>query len=183
MDLDQLEEMEEVGNYQELTPYHQDMSMANCWQRWQKEKVRLMEKAQERIVMMNKKDQMIIKLARIRHEITGTSQSIQVILNGRYQLEQGWEEVSYCRTFREQKVPEDILEPLRITAEAIGVLTLQAGAVALPLPVQTLGIDREALEITVAKRGSGIQILYKRRDQKNIPATNHDLKSRAIFLN
>jgi hypothetical protein len=49
------------------------------------------------------------KLTRIRHAITGTSQPIQVILNGSYQWGQGWEEVSYCRTFKQRKIPEDIL--------------------------------------------------------------------------
>lgn len=66
------------------------------------------------------------KLAKIRHAIAGTSQPIQVVLNGRYEWEQGWESVSYCRTYRERKIPEDILEPLRITANAIGALAFQA---------------------------------------------------------
>jgi hypothetical protein len=120
-------------------------------------------------------------LAKIKHAITDLSQPIQVILNGRYQWQQGWEEVSYCRTLRERKEPEDILEPLRITAQQIGVLTLQVGAVALPLPIQALGIERDALEVTVVKRGTGIQIFYERRDQKGLPAANHDLKFRAMF--
>jgi hypothetical protein len=97
------------------------------------------------------------KLARIKHAIIGTSQPIQGILNGQCEWEQGWENVSYCGTYKERKIPEDILEPLRITASAIGALTLEAGAVALPFPVQVLGVDREALVVTVIKRGSEIQ--------------------------
>jgi hypothetical protein len=120
------------------------------------------------------------KLAKIKHAISDVNQPVQVILNGRYQWEQGWESVSYCRTFNERKVLEDILEPLRITANAIGTMALEAGAVALPLPIQLFGIEREALEITVAKRGSGIQIYYERKDQKDL-TTNHELKFRAMF--
>jgi hypothetical protein len=81
----------------------------------------------------------------------------------------------------ERKVPEDILEPLRVTANAIGVLTLQAGATTLPLPIQLLAAEREALEITVAKRGSRIQVFYERKDQKRLFAIKHDLKLRAMF--
>jgi hypothetical protein len=92
------------------------------------------------------------KLAKIKHAIADLSQPVQVILNGRYLWQQNWEEVSYCRTFVERKVSKDILEPLRITAHAYGVVSLQAGAETLPLPIQALAIPRSELEITVAKR-------------------------------
>jgi hypothetical protein len=62
------------------------------------------------------------KLAKIKHAITGTSQPIQVILNGRYSWGDGWDNVSYCRTFKERAVFEDILDYLKITANAIGFL-------------------------------------------------------------
>jgi hypothetical protein len=93
------------------------------------------------------------KLTQVKHAITGTSQPMQVIRNGKYQWEDGWERVSYCRTFLDRKVPEDILEPLRITANAIRVLAFQAGSGdlrmgegVLPLSIQLLDIEREALE-------------------------------------
>jgi hypothetical protein len=70
------------------------------------------------------------KLAKIRHAITGTNQPVQVILNGRYRWGDGWDNVSYCRAFKERKVSEDILEPLTITANAIGIMALEAGAIA-----------------------------------------------------
>jgi hypothetical protein len=100
-------------------------------------------------------------LTKIKHAIADLSQPVQVILNGRYLWQQEWEEVSYRRTFVERKVPEDILEPLKITAHAYGVVSLQAGVETLPLPIQALAIPRSELEITVAKRGPGMQIYYQ----------------------
>jgi hypothetical protein len=109
------------------------------------------------------------KLAKIKHAIADLSQPVQVILNGRYQWEQGWENVSYCRLFKEPKVQEDILEPPRIMANAIGVMAFEAGAVRLPLPIQLLGAERESLEIT------------ERKDQAWPPLVNHELKFKAMF--
>jgi hypothetical protein len=60
-------------------------------------------------------------------------------------------------------------------------MAIQAGATALPLAIQALGIDREELEVTVAKRGAGIQIHYKRKDQSIEPKAVHNLKFRAMF--
>jgi hypothetical protein len=93
----------------------------------------------------------------------------------------GWEEINYCRTFLERKVPEDTLEPLRITAQKIGELTLQAGAVTVASPFQSLGINREELEAVVFKRGAGIQVLYERKDQIGVRKGGHTLKFRAMF--
>jgi hypothetical protein len=111
------------------------------------------------------------KLAKIMH----------AILQGRYPWNQDWEEVSYCRTFIERKVPEDILEPLRITAHAYGVISLQAGAETLPLPIQALAIPRSELEITVAKRGTGVQIYYQRNGQLVMPLIDYRLRFRATL--
>jgi hypothetical protein len=51
----------------------------------------------------------------------------------------------------------------------------------LPLPIQALAIRREALEITIAKRGPGIHVFYERRDQRVFPTVHHDLKFRAML--
>jgi hypothetical protein len=106
---------------------------------------------------------------------------VQVILQGRYAWNQDWDEVSYCRTFIERKVPDDILEPLKITAHAFGVVSLQAGAQTLPLPIQALAIPREELEITVAKRGTGVQIYYQRKDQLALSLIDFKLRFRAML--
>jgi hypothetical protein len=73
------------------------------------------------------------------------------------------------------------LEYLTITANAIGAMALEAGATNLPLPIQALGIDRELLEITVTKRGSGIQIYYERKEESMEPKAARGLRFRAMF--
>jgi hypothetical protein len=78
-------------------------------------------------------------------------------------------------------VSEDILDYLRITANAIGVMALEAGAMNLPSAIQALGIDRELLEIAVVKRGTGIQIFYERKEESIEPKAHHDLRFRAMF--
>jgi hypothetical protein len=60
-------------------------------------------------------------------------------------------------------------------------VSLQSGAETLPLPIQALAIPREELEITVAKRGPGIQIYYQRKDQLVLPAFDRALRFRAML--
>jgi hypothetical protein len=60
-------------------------------------------------------------------------------------------------------------------------MALEAGATALSLPIQALGIDREELEIKVIKRGPGIQIFYERKEESIEPKVVHELKFRAMF--
>jgi hypothetical protein len=121
------------------------------------------------------------KLDQIRHAIEGTKQPVQVILNGRYRWGDGWESVSYCRTFKERTAFPEIMEYLRITAEAIGVLAVQAGATSFPIGIQALGVDRELLEVTVVKRGPGIPIYFERKEEAIGPKTVHQLRFRAMF--
>jgi hypothetical protein len=91
----------------------------------------------------------IHKLAKIKHALEGLSQPVQIIPKGRHEWEGTWEEVSYCRTYLERIVPEDILEPLRITARKLGELILQAGAVSLPVSIQRLNVEREPIEVVI----------------------------------
>jgi hypothetical protein len=121
------------------------------------------------------------KLAKIKHALVELSQPVQIILKGRYEWEGTWEEVSYCRTYLERTISEDILEPLRITAQKLGKLALQAGAAALVLSIQRLNAEREAIQVMVEKRGQGIQVVYEKVDQLTLPRGDYALKFRSMF--
>jgi hypothetical protein len=58
---------------------------------------------------------------------------------------------------------------------------MMAGAVALPLPIQGLILDREQLDIKVLKIGRGLQVVHERLDQIGLPTTKFELKFRAQF--
>jgi hypothetical protein len=66
-------------------------------------------------------------------------------------------------------------------AQKTGEHTLQAGAVALPLSIQRLGVDREGIQATIVKKGQGIQLVYERTDQLYFPRGEYALKFRAMF--
>jgi hypothetical protein len=87
----------------------------------------------------------------------------------------------YCRTFKERTAFPEIMEYLRVTAEAIGVLAIQAAATSLSIGIQALGVDRDLLEVTVAKRGPGLQVYFERKEEAIEPKTNHVLRFRAMF--
>jgi hypothetical protein len=121
------------------------------------------------------------KLAQMRHAIEGTKQPVQIILNGRYRWGDGWESVSYCRTFKERTVYPEMLDHLRVTAKAIGALAVQAGATSLPIGIQGLGVDRDLLEVTVVKRGPGIQLYFERKEETLEPKIEYPLRFRVMF--
>jgi hypothetical protein len=73
------------------------------------------------------------------------------------------------------------MEYLKVTAEAIGTLASQAGATSLPIGIQALGVDRDLLEITVAKRGPRIQIHCERKEEAIEPKSAHQSRFRAMF--
>jgi hypothetical protein len=121
------------------------------------------------------------KLAQLRHAIEGTKQPVQIILNGRYRWGVGWAGVGYCRTFKERTVYPGILDYLRVTANAMGALAVQAGATSLPIGIQGLGVDRDLLEVTVAKRGPGIQLYFERKEETLKQKIEYPLRFRAMF--
>jgi hypothetical protein len=121
------------------------------------------------------------KLAQLKHAIEGTKQPVQVILNGRYRWGDGWDSVSHRRAFKERTAYPEIMEYLRVTAEAIGTLAVQAGAAALPIGIQGLAVDRDQLEVRVVKRGPGLQLYFERREEAIEPKSVHQLKFRAMF--
>jgi hypothetical protein len=73
------------------------------------------------------------------------------------------------------------LDYLRVTANAIGMLAVQAGATSLPIGIHGLGVDRESLEVTVVKRGPGIQMYFERKEEKLEPKIEYPLRFRAMF--
>jgi hypothetical protein len=73
------------------------------------------------------------------------------------------------------------MDYLRVTAEAIGTLAIQAGVTSLPIGIQALGVDRDPLEVTVAKRGPGLQVYFERKEEAIEPKTVHQLRFRAMF--
>jgi hypothetical protein len=107
------------------------------------------------------------KLAQLRHAIEGTKQPVQVILNGRYRWGDGWKSVSYCRAFKERTAYPEIMGYLRVTA--------------LPIGIQGLAVVRDLLEVTVVKRGPGLQLYFERREEAIEPKSVHQLRFRAMF--
>jgi hypothetical protein len=73
------------------------------------------------------------------------------------------------------------MDHFRFTGEAIGALAIQAGATSLPIGIQALGVDRDLLEVTVAKRGPGLQVHFERKEEAIEPKTDHQLRFRAMF--
>jgi hypothetical protein len=73
------------------------------------------------------------------------------------------------------------MEYLRVTAEATGVLAIQAGATALPIGIQALGVDRDLLDVTIVKRGPGLQLYFERKEEAIEPKSVHQLRFRAMF--
>jgi hypothetical protein len=117
-------------------------------------------------------------MSKIRHSLEELKQPVTVVLKGCYEWENGWEEVAYHRVMIERKTPEDMMELLLLTNTKIGDLARMAGAVALPLPIQELALEREQLDIKVLKIGKGV---YERLDQIGLPTTKFELKFRAQF--
>jgi hypothetical protein len=123
----------------------------------------------------------IHKLAKVRHAFENLQRPVTVILKGRYEWDNGWEEVTYHRILIERTAPEDMIELLAFTNTKIWELGMMAGAVALPLPIQGLDVRREQLDIKVLKVGKGLQVVYEMMDQIWPPSTTFEWKFRAQF--
>jgi hypothetical protein len=87
----------------------------------------------------------------------------------------------------ERIAPEDMMEPLVKIYEKIGEVTVMAGPPALPLPIQGFGVTRDQLYVEILKKGvtrekgNGLQLVYERMDQKDLPDGNYDLEFKAQF--
>jgi hypothetical protein len=106
------------------------------------------------------------KLGQIRHEIEHLKQPVTIILKGRYELENDWEEVTYQRNMLERIAPVNMMEPLATIYEKVSAVAVMAGAAALPLPIQSFSVTREKLYVEVLKKANGLQVVYERKDQK-----------------
>jgi hypothetical protein len=121
------------------------------------------------------------KPSQIRHAIDHLKQPVTVILKARYEWQNEWEEMTYQRNMLERIAPENMMEPLVTIYGKIGEGTVMAGAPALSLPIQGFGVTREQLYVEVLKKGSGLQLVYERMDQKGLPDRSYDFKFKAQF--
>jgi hypothetical protein len=113
------------------------------------------------------------KQAKTRHAIDHLKQPVTIMLKGRYEWNNGWEEVIYQRNMLDRIAPEDIIEPLSIIYEKVSEVAIMAGVAALPLPVQGLVVTKDQLDVEGLRIWNGVRIINTRLDQKGFPAREY----------
>jgi hypothetical protein len=121
------------------------------------------------------------KLAKIKHAVT-LNQPLTVVLKGQYEWDNRCEEVPFQQTYNGVEAPTHISEPLQASYSAIEKHARTLGGDNMPGSCGGPPTDREGIEISVEKLGTGVRITYARASQVGMEIGNFPLNFKAYFF-
>jgi hypothetical protein len=119
------------------------------------------------------------KLAKLQHAVH-LGQPITVVLKGEYEWK-CWHEVQVHEHYQGVAAQLDIMHPLQAAYQAIRRHAMAFGGGDMARSCRGTSILTEKIEVSLAKFGKGVRIIYKRADQKGRPVESMPLACKVEF--